>query len=195
LVGAGLAYRGLTGHCHLYDALGVNTRQHHKPQTAISAGSGYKIEKSISVNRTADDLYQYWRQLENLPRIMSNLVSVMETGSNRSHWIAYGVLGTQVEWDAEIIEDRPGEILSWRSLPGSDVDTAGSVRFTSRPGDRGTELRISIKYDPPGGKLGASIASLLGEGLEQKLTEDLRKFKQAMEAGEVATTEGQPAGR
>jgi uncharacterized membrane protein len=195
VLGGAMAYRGVTGHCHMYDALGVSTRRQHKSTTALPAGSGYKIEKTIHVNRTADDLYRYWRQLENLPRIMSNLVSVMETGEQRSHWVAEGVLGTRVEWDAEIIEDRPSELISWRSLPGSDVDTAGSVRFTSESFDRGTTLRISIKYDPPAGKLGATIASLLGDGLEHKLAEDLRKFKQAMEAGEVATTAGQPAGR
>ncbi len=194
-LGGSLLYRGATGHSPLYSALGVNTAEPRPDQTSIRAGRGVKLESSLTINRSPEELYRFWRNLENLPRFMHNLESVRSAGGNRSHWVARGPIGSRVEWDAEILTDRPNETIGWRSLPGSLVATAGSVHFTPAPGDRGTEVKVSLKYDPPGGKVGAAVAFLLGKSPEVEVREDLRRFKRLIETGEVPTTAGQPSGR
>jgi uncharacterized membrane protein len=190
--GGALAYRGYTGHCDVYQALGHSTAE-HPDRTSIPAGQGVKFEESVTINKPADELYLFWRNLENLPRVMRHLVSVQEVGNGRSHWIAKG-LRSNVEWDAEIITERPGEMIGWRSLEGSDVDTAGSVHFRPLRGDRGTEVKVSLSYNPPAGRIGAAIAKLFGRDAEQEVREDLRAFKRLLETGGVPTTEGQPRG-
>ncbi len=197
LVGGTLAYRGATGHCDIYEALGVNTAtpQHRGARTSIPAGHGCKVEQSILINRSPEELFRFWRNLENLPSIMSHLKSVHSTDGNRSRWVAQGPLGSPAEWDAEIITERPNELIGWRSLEGSVVDTAGSVHFKRILGDRGTEVRVVLKYDPPAGKAGAAIAWLTGQLPEHQIREDLRRFKRFMETGEIPTTKGQPSGR
>jgi uncharacterized membrane protein len=125
---------------------------------------------------------------------MSHLDEVTVSGEGKSHWVATGPLKQRVEWDAEIINDRANELISWRSLPGGDIETAGSVHFAPLSHDRGTAVRVSIKYNPPGGRIGNAVAWMLGEGLERKLVGDLYNFKRAMEVGEVPTTAGQPRG-
>ena len=180
LVGAGVAYRGLTGHCHIYQLLGVNTAAPHSSQASIPAGGGVKVEKSTTVRRPRAELYRFWRDFSNLPRVMKNLESVTVTGPNRSHWVAKGPLGVRVEWDAEIINERPNELIAWRSVEGSTVDTAGSVHFEETLGGD-TEVQVVLKYDPPAGKVGATVASFLGANPEAEIEEDLRKFKESME--------------
>jgi uncharacterized membrane protein len=193
-LGGILAYRGLTGHCEVYHALGISTAEPHSSQASIPAGEGVKIERSITINRTPEELFRFWRNFENLPRVMSYLESVKDLGNNRSHWVACGPLGYRVEWDAEVITERPNELIGWRSLPGSEVDTAGSVHFTRAPGGRGTEVRVTLKYDPPMGKMGHAIARLFGRSPDAEIAEDLRCLKQRMETGETPTTQGQPRG-
>jgi len=193
--GGSLLYRGLSGHCSLYQALDINTAEQPGPATSVRAGHGFKVEQSMTINRPAADLYRFWRNFENLPRFMTHLQSVTVQGGNRSHWVARGPMGMPVEWDAEIHNERDNELIAWRSLEGSQVDTAGSVHFRQLPGSRGTEVRIVLKYDPPGGKVGAALAGLFGASGECLVREDLRRFKQLLEAGEIPTTEGQPQGR
>jgi uncharacterized membrane protein len=195
-IGGSLIYRGVTGNCEMYRALGVNTnpRNQFSSATGVPAQYGFKYEKNFIINRPAQELYDHWRRLENLPLIMRHLKSVTQTDLVRSHWVAKGPMNVQLEWDAEIINEEPGRMIAWRSLPGSTVDTAGSVHFDELGSGRGTQLRVSLKYNPPGGKVGASIAWLLGSGAEQEVEEDLRRFKQVMEAGEVPTTRGQSSG-
>jgi uncharacterized membrane protein len=135
------------------------------------------------VERPAADLYRFWRRLENLPQVMRHLKSVRSIDGQHSRWVAEGALGKDLEWDGEIINERQDEMIAWRSLPNGDIDTAGSVHFRPLAGGRGTEVVVSIKYNPPAGKMGAQIASLLGEGLEEKLETDLATFKQVMETG------------
>lgn len=183
LLGSGMVYRGMTGHCYLYGALGIDTTP-HRPSTSVSAQQGYKFETRIAIQRSPEDLFRFWRNLENLPTIMNHLVSVRQTDERRSHWVAQGPLGSTVEWDAEINNERENELIAWRSLEGSQVDTAGSIHFERLPNDQGTMLRISLKYNPPAGKVGANLAGLLGAGLEDQLREDLGRFKRMMEAGE-----------
>lgn len=190
----GLVCRGVAGHCYVYQALGINTAESRGPRTSIPATQGVKLEKTITINRSPEDLYRFWRNFSNLPRFMTHLKSVQVTGPNRSHWVAEGPMGMSAEWDAEIITQRENELIGWRSLPGSSIDTAGSVHFKRAPGGRGTEVRVSLKYDPPAGKLGAAVAWMFGESGAQQVEEDLRHFKQVMETGEIPTTQGQPKG-
>jgi uncharacterized membrane protein len=191
IAGGSLVYRALSGHCPLYASLGLSTAR-RGPATTIPAGHGIKVEQTATIQRSPEDLYRFWRNLENLPRFMRHLESVRVQG-NRSHWVAKGPLGTRVEWDAEIYNENPNEMIAWRSLEGADVDSTGSVHFTPARSGRGTELRVVLKYNPPAGKVGAAIAKLLGEAPEQQIREDLGCFKQLMEAGEIAKTEGKLA--
>jgi len=188
LVGGYLLYRAVSGHCPLMQSLGLDFAGHEGPATVIEAGGGIRIEHAVTINRSPSELYRYWRSFENLPRIMSHLKSVKETGPYRSHWVAKGPLGMDVEWDAEIIQDRPNEMISWRSLPGSDIDTAGSVHFRPSAVNQWTEVRVNLKVDPPAGKLGTAAAWALGEHPEHQIRNDLERFKQFMETGEPAGT-------
>jgi uncharacterized membrane protein len=198
LVGGALLYRGATGHCDMYAATGINTAgttHSYNPVVSVRASRGFKVEKSVTINKSPAELYSFWRNFENLPRFMNHLESVKSTGGNRSHWVAKAPAGTTVEWDAEVYNEKENELIAWRSLEGSQVDNAGSVRFEPATGGRGTNVRVSLKYDPPGGIIGAGIARLFGENPEQQIDEDLRRFKQLMETGETATIAGQPTGR
>ena len=154
------------------------------PQGLKSAG-GIKVKRAVTVNRPVTEVYGFWRNFENLPRFMTHLQSVQVLEGKRSHWVAIGPAGVRVEWDAELVEDRPNELISWRSLPGGKVDTAGYVRFKPAAGDRGTEILIEMRYDPPGGVVGATLAMLFGESGEQVVTRDLHAFKSVLEVGEV----------
>jgi uncharacterized membrane protein len=196
LVGGTLIARGSTGHCYMYDALGVNTAgETDNPLVSVPAGHGIKVEKSVTVNRSPEEVYRFWRDFQNLPRFMNHLESVTDLGNNRSHWVAKAPAGKTVEWDAEVYNEKENELIAWRSLEGADVDNAGSVRFEPAPEGRGTIVRVTLKYDPPAGKLGSLVAKLWGEEPSQQIEEDLRRFKQVMETGEIPTTEGQPSGR
>jgi uncharacterized membrane protein len=190
--GAGLLYRGATGKCYAYQTLGISTAKTN--DHTIPAQQGIKVEKQLLINRPAAELYRFWRDLSNLPRVFQHLDSVQEESEERSRWVASGPMNRKLEWEAEILTDRPNEVLAWRSLAGSQVDSAGSVRFEESPNGRGTNVVISLKYNPPGGKLTDYLASWFGSDLQSVIDDDLRKFKSRMEAGEVPTTTGQPHG-
>jgi uncharacterized membrane protein len=192
-VGSSLVYRGATGHCPAYGAMGVNTAGHS--HAALQARHAIKVEESITVNRSAAEVYHFWRRLENLPRFMEHLESVTATDDRRSHWIAKAPLGAKVEWDAEIINDRENELIAWRSLPGSQIPNAGSVRFAPAAGGLGTEVMVELFYDAPGGQIGAAFAKLFGEEPRQQVHDDLQRFKQVMESGEASATAGQASTR
>jgi uncharacterized membrane protein len=149
-----------------------------------------EVKKSITINSSPETVYQFWRNFENLPRFMYHLESVRMTGDGRSHWVAKAPAGSTVEWDAEMTEDRPNELISWRSLEGASVENSGTVRFERGPGGRGTVVRVELNYDPPGGAVGAGIAKLFGEEPEQQIKDDLRRFKQVIETGEVVRSDG-----
>jgi len=194
LIGGGLIYRGSTGHCSMYHVMGINTAEHN-PNVGVPAGQGTKLEKTVFINATPEQLYTFWRRLDNLPLFMQHLESVKCIDDLHSHWVAKGPLGMKVEWDAEIHNERPGEMIAWRSIPGSAVDTAGSVHFTGLPNGRGTEVFVSLKYNPPGGKIGVAAARLFGESPDKQVAEDLCRLKHVIEAGEMPTTAGQTSGR
>ncbi len=185
LAGGGLVYRGVTAQ-----------------KEATDMNQSIKVEKTVTINSSPEELYRFWHDFENLPRFMKHLKFVkvydeMRDASGRltrSHWIANAPLGNSVEWDAEIINDQENRLIAWASVEGADIDNSGFVRFQPAPAGRGTEVKVVIEYNPPGGAVGAAVAKLFGEEPEQQIGDDLRRFKQIMEAGEIATTEGQPVG-
>jgi len=152
------------------------------------------VRAAITVNKPVAQVYTFWRDLELLPLFMTHLESVRTTGTQTSHWVAKAPAGRTVEWDARIVDDRPDELIGWRSVEGGDVPNDGTVRFAPAPGGRGTEVRVELRYEVPGGKLGALVARLFGEEPEQQVRDDLRRFKQVLETGEVVRSEGSPEG-
>lgn len=148
------------------------------------------MRKSLIINCAPEEIYQFWRDFENLPRFMPQLESVRVTGDGRSHWVAKAPAGSSVEWDAEITEDRPNELISWRSLDGAEVDNSGTVYFQRATGNRGTVVKVDIIYNPPGGAIGAVIAKLFGDDPGAQALESLRCLKQLMETGEVIISDG-----
>jgi uncharacterized membrane protein len=163
-----------------------------QPRTATRARMEQGIvstNRSITVRRPVSEVYAFWRDFENLPRFMRHLQSVQMLDERRSHWTALAPAGQTVEWDAETTEDRPDELIAWRSLPGADVYNAGTVRFQPAPGGRGTEVRVTLEYDPPMGKLGSKVAMLFREEPGQQVQDDLRHFKQVMETGEIVLSD------
>lgn len=154
----------------------------------------FHVTKSITINRTPEALYSFWRNFENLPQFMHHLEAVHVIDERRSRWVARAPAGTQVDWEAEISEDRPNEMIAWRSTNDADVANSGTVRFEPAPAGRGTVVRVEIDYRPPAGKIGKVVARLFGEEPEQQIAGDLRRFKQVMELGEVVRSEGSPEG-
>jgi uncharacterized membrane protein len=196
LVGAALVQRGYSGHCNLYEAMGYSTggdtSLRNSENVSVPAERGTKVEKSVTIDRPASELYSFWRNFENLPKFMNHLESVSSIGGERTHWVAKAPAGTTVEWDAEVYNEKPNELIAWRTLEGSQVSSAGSVRFEEAP-NGGTVVRVSMKYDPPGGKLGSLVARLFGENPEQQIEEDLGRFKQLMETGAASSSTGRGA--
>jgi len=194
-VGGLLLGRGASGHSHTYEALGLNTASNGGDTRRVLRGrGGTLVDESVTVNRPAAELYAYWRKLDNLPKFMTHLESVEQTSETVSRWRARALAGKSVSWSAEIINDIPNQLIAWRSLDGSAVVSAGSVHFDDAGPGRGTRLRVRMQYSPPGGKLGTAAARLTGQDAATEVREDLRRFKQLLEAGEVPTTEGQPRG-
>ena len=147
-------------------------------------GEGIQVRERIRVNKSADELYRFWRDFENLPKIMSHLEKVTTKDGKRSHWVAKGPLNTSVEWDAVITDERPNDSIAWRAVSDADVPNEGSVKFR-RVGMNSTDIIVSLTYHPPGGKVGESIAKLFGEEPSQQVSDDLEKFKEAVEAGRI----------
>ncbi len=153
------------------------------------------VRQTVIIDRSAEELFDFWRHFDRLPLIMNHLESVEKIDENRTHWVAKAPAGMEVEWTAEIINEHPNELIAWRSVEGSEVDNAGTVRFEPAVGGRGTIVKVDLEFVPPAGVLGAAIAKLFGEHPEKQIAVDLRRFKQLMETGEIATTAGQPAAR
>ena len=208
LTGAGLLWRGSTGHCPTYSAIGVSTAEEGsstaaglpadrsaEPAPGVRHEAGIRVDKTVTINHPAGELFAFWRDFTNLPRFMQHLESVDVQDGTHSHWKARAPLGRTVEWRAQIINEKSGELIAWRSLAGADVDSTGSVTFKAAPGGRGTEVHVSLSYQPPAGKVGMVVAKLFGEEPGQQIAGDLRRFKQLMETGEIPTTDGQSAGK
>ena len=190
-LGAGMLHRGLSGYCEIYRAIGID----HANGKGDSVARDIHVEKAVTINRSPEELYRFWRRFENLPLFMKNLEAVVPIDEKLSHWKVKGPAGVLVEWDAEIYNEKEGELISWRALQEADIVNAGTVRFEPAPGGRGTHVRVTMNYNAPGGRLSALMAKLFGQEPGQMVEEDLRCFKQMMEAGEIPSTEGQPTGR
>jgi uncharacterized membrane protein len=191
-LGGSLLLRGATGHCAVYDRLGID-RVHARGEEPPSRAETLREARLVTVmaiNRPAADLYAFWRHFENLPTFMSNLERVTVLDDRRSHWVAKAPFGASVEWDAEIVEDVPDRRIAWRSLSGADIANSGEVDFLRATGDRGTTVRVHIDYQPPGGRLALGLARMFGEAPDQRVREDVRRFKQLMETGEVISNAG-----
>jgi uncharacterized membrane protein len=153
-------------------------------RTGEGRETGIRVKRSITIGRPRQEVYAFWHDFQNLPRFMKHLESVTDLGNGRSHWKAKAPAGAAVEWDAEVTADQPNELIAWRSLGNPDVNNAGVVRFTDAPGARGTEVHVDLRYDPPGGTLGALFAKIFGEEPSIQIADDLRRFKQVLEIGE-----------
>ncbi len=173
---------------------GKQAEEGHSPVASVEYGEGNKFVHVVTINKPAAELYRYWRDFANLPRFMSHLEAVQVLDGGRSHWRAKAPLGQSVEWDATIINEVENELIAWQSEEGAQVPNAGSVRFTPAPAGRGTEVRVTISYEPPAGQVGVVVAKLLGEEPSRQVSDDLRRFKQLMEAGELPTNDRQPSG-
>lgn len=189
MAAATAAVLGITA-LDLYDAVALGQRAGAGGSAATSwRGGPVDVHGAITISRPAEELYSFWRNFENLPKIMTHLESVKVQEGGKSHWVAKAPAGMTVAWDAEVTEDVPNERIAWRSLDGQ-VDTSGSVRFVPAPAGRGTEVHVELRYNPPGGSLGKLAARLFGESPIQQVNDDLRHFKQVMEVGEVVLSEG-----
>jgi uncharacterized membrane protein len=179
-LGGDLVYSGIIGHSRLYNALGLRPKRHGRSAT-IPYQQGIRVDASVIIEKPREEVYSFWRNLENLPRFMRHLRSVTTIDHKHSHWVAEGPAGRAVEWNAEIINDQANELIAWRSLPGSDVDTAGSVHFKPVAGDRATKVLVELQYLPPAGIVGAAISRLMGSDPSQQIREDLRHLKEVLE--------------
>jgi uncharacterized membrane protein len=178
---APVAYRSLTG-----EWPGVsNGLARQETRVALSGSRGVHVREAVRLEVPRDEIYAFWRRLENLPRFMPHLTSVTDLGGARSHWVATGPAGAQVEWDAEIINEIENELIGWRSLAGSDIATAGSVRFSTARQGRSTQVSVNLQYAAPGGRAGRVLALVLGRDPAQMIREDLRRLKQLLETGEI----------
>lgn len=219
-LGAYLFWRGQSGRSLLYEAFNINTAQQGSwqgnggwQQNRQWQGNGgvqqipiqqqreqqpsnrIEIKRAVTIDKPAQELYNYWRKLENLPNFMHHLERVEQTGDKSSHWKAKIAGGIPVEWDAEIVEDLPGQRIAWRTKPDAQVQQQGMVTFKPATGERGTVVEVDIHYSPPGGIIGEAFGRMLNGVTAQQVKDDIRRFKNLMETGEVPTVEGQPSGR
>src|SRR5918993_5240322 len=182
-LGAFLLRRGVTAHCDMYEALGMNTAADPgDTRAALRGPRGVNVLESVTINRPIEELYRFWRNLENLPRFMRHLESVERITDTLSRWRAKGPAGTTVEWNAEIINEVPNQVIGWRSIEGSDVVSAGSVNFEALGG--ATRVRVRLQYSPPGGKVGDAVARLLGSDAATQIRQDLHRFKDLLETNQ-----------
>jgi uncharacterized membrane protein len=179
LGGAAILYRGVTGHSAVYQRFGVDT-------TPEGLSRGVEVARAITIGCSPDEAYRFWRNFENLPAFMHHLASVTELEDGRSHWVAREA-GIDIDWYAQIIEDVPGERIVWRSEPGGRIETDGEVLFRLAPGNRGTEVHVRMRCSGPGRVLAMSLAPLLRRFTRIQVGQDLRRMKQLIETGEIAT--------
>lgn len=186
VTGGLMSQRGLTGHCYASQMIGRNTAR--DTDHGLLRRTPQRFTTRVTIARRPDELYRFWRDFTRLPQFMRFITDVRPTGGNRTHWIAEGPWGGErgrIEWDAEVTEDVPNERIAWRSVEGSDIDQRGELRF--RPTSRGTEVELDMSYAPPTGRFGATLGRFLSALSKQAAREDLRRFKQLMETGELPT--------
>jgi uncharacterized membrane protein len=206
LMGIAFLRRGITGFCYTYQALGMNSTERQLcdlthgekgcgKNISVPHHTGARIDEAVTVGLPREEVFRFWRDLSNVGEFMEHVESVRTVDdSNRTHWMAKGPGGKSVQWDAQIINEKPNELIAWRSLPGSEIPHAGSVRFKEASGGRGTEVHVEVLYSPPGGPAGAMFAKLFGEDPSAQIRSDLKRLKARLEAGVIPNTEGQPVG-
>ena len=187
--GVALLSRAATGHCPVNEAVGLS----EEDKDAAPWNRAVRVKGAVTITKPRQEVYAFWRKLENLPRFMRHLASVTETDAKHSDWQAVAPAGRQVGWTAEITDERIDERIAWRSVEGSDIPNEGIVRFEDAVGGRGTVVRVELSYQPPLGALGAAFAKLFGEEPKGQIADDLRRLRALLEAGEVPTTNGQPS--
>jgi len=186
-LGGLLLRRGITQHCDVYEAFGLNTAvSPGDTRAALGGPRGVNVLESVTINRSLEELYRFWRNLEHLPQFMRHLESVDKVTDTISRWKAKGPAGTTVEWEAEVYNEVPNKLIAWRSLEGSDVVSAGSVNFDRAANGMATRVTVHLQYSPPMGKVGAALARLFGADAETEIREDLQRFKQQIETGQNA---------
>lgn len=190
-----LLYRGLSGRRHLLRALGRRA-----PARAARPEPGAQVremgvERSITIGKSPDELYRFWREPGNLTRIMGHFAQVTSSIPEGAHWRVEAPFGRSLEWDTRVVEDRPGELLRWESLDGAELPNQGSVRFRPAPGSWGTEVTLDIHFKPPGGALGEAVLKRLRIGPSMVVLRALRRFKSLVETGEIPTLEHNPSAR
>jgi uncharacterized membrane protein len=200
LIGGVFLQRGATGHCMVYEALGLSTGSADDVldtpsyddvtgrAATVNARKAIKVERSITIDKPRAELFAFWRNLENLPRFMEHLVSVRTLSATRSRWTAKAPAGQTVEWDAEIVNIVPDSIIAWKSVGDPDIANAGAVNFTDAANDRGTTVRVTLDYEPPAGKLGELFSHMFSEEPDRQIREDLHRLKQLMETGQITST-------
>ena len=195
IIGIALLYRGVSGHSYLYQALGVNTTYGNKQEKMGTADGVPVIERSITVEKPADELYRYWRDPRELSKILGKFGEVTAVDGNRMHWQMNVPFRRKMEWDTQIVEDRPGQILRWESVEGAKMLNQGTVRFIPAPGDWGTETKLYFRFEPPGGTLGKKAVKSLSIVPRLLAERVLRRFKSLAETGEMPTLERNPSAR
>jgi uncharacterized membrane protein len=175
-------YRGKTGHCDLFEAVGVDT--------AGTEEKGVQVEKFMTINRTPQQVYDFWRNLENLPRFMRHLESVQVTGERSSHWKAAGPAGITLEWDAEMVDDYPGQLIRWHSVGDAGIPNEGMVEFRDAPGERGSEVKVILRYFPPGGAAGKAATKVAHAINARGIEEDLKRLKRGLHQDRDGPKEG-----
>lgn len=191
LIGGGMVYRAFNNNARDYAAK-MSLDKGTPTQMSIPHGEGIRVDKTIAIDKSPEELYRFWRRLDSLPLFMNHLESVTPLDATHSRWVAKAPAGMRVDWDAEIINEVENELISWRSVEGSDVPNAGSVHFAPTPNGRGTRVHVVLRYNPPAGKLGALFAKLFGEEPNQTVAEDLWRFKNLMESGQVPAAGSPP---
>lgn len=181
LAGAALVHRGTTGHCYLYGALGID-RSREMARAEAPAEGGFHGTARTAINRPARELYDFWRDFTTAPRFRDSITRVEILDASTSRWTAAGPMGRSFQWTSRLVEDRPGEFIAWESVEPSDVPNRGSVRFTPFGGGAQTEVQYTVAIDPPGGIVGQAILGLFHQAPQAMLEEDLRHFRELMEA-------------
>jgi uncharacterized membrane protein len=196
LLGGSLILRGVSGHSFLYQALGVSTVEHSPVIAQLPNHQGIEVKRAVTIMASPEQLYRYCRDFQNAPRFMKNVESVQATGDGRSHWVAKTPLGTTLAWDAEVTNDEPARLIAWRRTQGPFfAPSGGSVRFEPKRNGRETVVRLEIEFRQFRGPIGTLLGTILGQIPQHVVRQNLERFKELMEAGEIPTTDGQPSGR
>jgi uncharacterized membrane protein len=178
--GTGLIARGIAGYCPVNAALGRG-KAANETRDALGGARGIHVLESVVVPSTPAEVYAFWRDFSNLPKVFSHLERVDVTDATHSHWVASAPAGLRVAWDAKVINDVENKLIGWKSLENADVVSAGSVRFRPSPG--GTRVTVHLQYDPPGGRLGNWLAQAFGQSPAQLIRQELAQLHLHLPAG------------